>query len=169
MGNTDKNMDYWVKNLNLTAHKEGGYFKEVLRSDTTMETPRGARFYYTSIYFLLTHNNPSHFHRIQSDEVWYYHAGSPLTVHVLHPDGVYEKILVGPNIDNGEVLQAVVPKNVIFGSSVEVEGSFSVVSCMCSPGFDYRDFELFTKSELISQYPNHDAIINKLAYDKIPS
>ncbi|KAH9586156.1 Cupin domain of unknown function DUF985 [Trypanosoma melophagium] len=164
-----KSVDYWVKNLDLSPHPEGGYFRQVLCSDAMMSTPRGERMHYTSIYFLLTHNNPSHFHRIQSDEVWYHHAGSPLTVHVLHPDGVYEKILLGPNVDKGEVLQAVVPKNVIFGSSVEIEGGYSVVSCMCSPGFEYKDFELFTKRELISQYPKHEAIINKLAYERISS
>ena len=69
----------------------------------------------------------------------------------------------------GEVLQAVVPKNVIFGSSVEEKDGFSLVSCMVSPGFDYHDFELFTQKELLKDYPNHSGIIKKLAYFELPS
>jgi predicted cupin superfamily sugar epimerase len=40
--------------------------------------------------------------------------------------------------------------------------SFSLVSCMVSPGFDFRDFVLFEENELISMYPNHAEIIKKL-------
>ncbi|MEG0783241.1 cupin domain-containing protein, partial [Carnobacterium sp.] len=67
-----------------------------------------------------------------------------------------------------EVLQAVVPKNVIFGSSIEENGDFAVVSCMVSPGFDFKDFELFTQAELLLNYPKHQEIIKKLAYKELP-
>ncbi|RNF11620.1 cupin [Trypanosoma rangeli] len=163
----NKNIQYWVDYLRLQPHPEGGFFAEVLRSNEVMKTNRGDRSYYTSIYFLLTHENPSRFHRIKSDEVWYYHAGAPLTVHILHPSGTHEIINVGPNVEKGEVLQAVVPKGVIFGSSVEVPGAFAVVGCMCSPGFDYADFELFTKDHLTSLYPQQKEIIDRLAYDTL--
>ncbi|KEG06529.1 cupin [Trypanosoma grayi] len=164
----NKEAHCWIDKLGLLPHREGGFFKEVLRSNDVVETDRGSRAYYTSIYFLLTHGGPSHFHSIQSDEVWYYHAGAPLTVHILHPNGGYEAIKVGPNADKGEVLQAVVPKGRIFGSSVETEGGYSVASCMCSPGFDYADFKLYTKDELLPLFPNAKNVIEQLAYDKIP-
>ena len=98
---------------------------------------------YTSIYFLLTSNDISHLHRIKSDELWYYHAGSPLTIHIIDENGVYKEIKLGLNLDKGEVPQALVPKNSIFGSSVMDEDTFSLVGCMVSPGFDYKDFEFF--------------------------
>ncbi|EOI00153.1 hypothetical protein UAW_00167 [Enterococcus haemoperoxidus ATCC BAA-382] len=164
-----KNQNYWIKHLKLVPHPEGGYFKQVLKSEHYLNvTSEKVRPYYTSIYFLLTQGNPSHFHRLASDEVWYYHSGSALSIHLLHPNGQYEKIQLGTDIVKGEVLQAVVPKNVIFGSSVEENGEFSLVSCMVSPGFDYQDFELFTKQQLHTLYPDHQDIIDQLAYDQLP-
>lgn len=58
------------------------------------------------------------------------------------------------------------PAGVIFGSSVE-EG-YALVSCTVVPGFDFADFKLFTKKELLKDFPKHEAIINKLAYDELP-
>ncbi|EOL49366.1 cupin domain-containing protein [Enterococcus caccae] len=165
----EKNQDYWISQLGLEAHPEGGYFKQVLRSTQSLQVAFDKkRPYYTSIYFLLTNDNPSHFHRLTSDEVWYYHSGSALSIHLLYPDGEYEIIQLGADLENGEVLQAVVPKDVIFGSSIENGGEFALVSCMVSPGFDYQDFELFTKTQLIARYPDHKEIIEQLAYDQLP-
>lgn len=163
----NKNIDYWIKNLNLAPHPEGGYFIETTKSDRTIDLPQGTRALYTSIIFLLTANNPSHFHRLTSDETWFYHAGDPLTVHCILPDGHYEAIKIGPNIEQGEQLSYTVPKNTIFGSSVDT--GFSIVSCVVSPGFDYRDFELFTQQDLLSQYPQHAQVIQALAYQEIPN
>jgi len=162
--------DYWIQQLALEPHPEGGYFKQVLCAEQQLLTDNQVkRPYYTSIYFLLTAENPSHFHRLSSDEVWYYHAGAALTIHLLYPNGQYETIVLGTQLDKGQVLQAVVPKQVIFGSTVEYPGTFAVVSCMVSPGFDYEDFQLFTKQELVSHYPQHQFIIDQLAYEELPA
>ena len=129
----------------------------------------GERKLYTSIYFLLTSNDVSHFHRLKYDELWYYHAGgSALTIHVIDEDGGYKEIKLGLDLDNREVPQALVPKNSIFGSSVMDEDTFSLVGCMVSPGFEFQDFELFTQVDLLSKYPEHKDVIVKLAYEKIP-
>ncbi|MEI5989623.1 hypothetical protein A5881_001116 [Enterococcus termitis] len=165
----ERKQDYWIKQLELEPHPEGGYFRQVLRCEQTLQTSDNTiRPYYTSIYFLLTKGNPSHFHRLASDEIWYYHSGSALSIHLLYPNGQYEQIQLGMDLEKGEVLQAVVPKNVIFGSSIEGNGEFALVSCMVSPGFDYQDFELFTKKQLNVLYPAHQNIIEQLAYDRLP-
>jgi uncharacterized protein len=52
----------------------------------------------------------------------------------------------------------------IFGSSVMERDTCSLVGCMVSPGFEFRDFELFTQDELLEKYPQHQEIIMKLAY-----
>lgn len=155
--------NYWIEKLELTAHQEGGYYHQVLKSPTTYEGPEqviGVRALYTSIYFLLTDENPSRFHRLTADEVWYFHEGAPLTIHLLHPDGRYETIQLGKDIEAGQQLQAVVPKNVIFGSSVETD--YALVSCMVAPGFEYEDFELFKRADLLATYPEHADIITRL-------
>ena len=61
-------MNGWIKKLQLKPHSEGGYFVETSRSDETISLPRGRRALFTSIIFLLNADNPSHFHRLSSDE-----------------------------------------------------------------------------------------------------
>ncbi|KAK6459992.1 cupin family protein [Scheffersomyces coipomensis] len=156
----------WIKYYDLEGHPEGGYFKQtgastqIIKSSTGLQVPL-----YTNIIFLLEDKNPSNFHQIKSNEVWYFHNGSPLTVHCIYPDtGKYEKIMLGRDITKGEVFQYEVPAGVIFGSSVE-EG-FAIVSCMVAPGFDFREFKLFNEHELLETYPQHKDIIKKLTPKK---
>jgi predicted cupin superfamily sugar epimerase len=149
-----------IKQLNLQAHPEGGFYAETYRA--TEKCLNDTRNLSTSIYFLLRSEDVSHFHRIKSDEIWYYHAGSPLLVHSIDSEGNYTTQKVGMNLENGEVPQYCVPKNTIFGSTVLEENSFSLVSCSVSPGFDFQDFELFERETLLSQFPKHAEIIVKL-------
>jgi predicted cupin superfamily sugar epimerase len=165
---------YYVSKLGLEPHPEGGYYKRTFESGERASDQEltvdfeGKRKLYTSIYFLLTSNDVSHFHRLKSDELWYYHAGSPLTIHVIDENGEYKEMKLGLDLDKGEVPQALVPKNSIFGSSVMDKDTFSLVGCMVSPGFEFQDFELFTQDDLLSKYPKYKDIIMKLAYEIIP-
>ena len=162
-----KNAQYYIDNLNMVAHPEGGYYVSSFRAEEGIQTRNVERPIYTSIYFLLRSQDISHFHRLKSDELWYYHGGSPLTVHMIYEDGTYEAKKLGLNISGGETPQVLVPKNTIFGSSVDEENTFSLVGCMVSPGFDFADFELFTQAELTKQYPQHEEIISKMALTEI--
>lgn len=156
----------WVKKLHLEPHIEGGYFRKIYESEQVAKNIEGAeQKTYTSIYFLLEHLNSSHFHRLTVDEIWYFHAGNPLTIHMIHPNGDYETIALGIDLPDGPRLQYRVPAGVIFGSSVETTDGFSVVSCMCAPGFTYEDFELFSTKELVKDYPKHEKIIERLTRD----
>lgn len=167
-------VDFWISNLGLEPHPEGGFFRGTFSSEERVSDEQlsvryeGKRKLYTSIYFLLTSENISHFHRLKSDELWYFHAGSSLTVHVIHEDGSYEELKLGLNVEEGEVLQALVPKNSIFGSSVMEKDSFALVGCMVSPGFEFQDFEMFTQDDLLAKYPQHREIILKMAYEQLP-
>lgn len=155
-----------IEQMQLQPHPEGGYYRSTLRADDTLTLERGERPLYTSIYFLLRSQDISHFHRLQSDEIWYYHGGSALTIHMIHPDGTYEAQKLGLNVDVGERPQIIVKKNTIFGSSVDEENTFGLVGCMVAPGFDFVDFELFTQQQLLAQYPQHEAVIKKMAYEQ---
>ena len=148
-----------IEKLELLPHPEGGFYKETYRSNETIASAN--RQLMTSIYFLLTSNNVSKFHRIKSDEIWFFHSGSPLIVHVLDEKGHTEN-LVGLDIQKGELPQFMVPKNTIFGSSVRGENSYSLVSCVVAPGFDFADFELFTKEDLLPLFPLQEEIIAQL-------
>lgn len=154
-----KEITYWVEKLEMLPHPEGGFYKETYRSEQSI--PGTNRQLMTGIYFLLTSDNVSRFHRIKSDEMWFYHAGSPLIVHTLDENG-HTQNHVGLDFEAGQQPQFLVPKYTIFGSSVLLEDSYSLVSCVVAPGFDFADFELFSKEELLPLFPAHKAIIERL-------
>lgn len=162
-----KDANYYINHLGLDQHPEGGFYKSSFTSSEEINAFGTKRSLFTNIYFLLGSEDISHFHRLKSDEVWYYHAGSPLLVHVIDEEGNYHEMKVGLDIENGEKPQVIVPKNSIFGSSVIEKGTYSLVGCMVSPGFDFEDFELFTQDELLTDYPKHEKIIKRLAYKTI--
>lgn len=154
-----------VKSLNLFPHPEGGFYKEVYRSQNTIsKTALNSNFnsdrsYCTSIYFLLTSDNFSGFHRIKQDEIWNFYEGSPLLVHVIDKEGIYTCHEIGMDISNGLFPQLVVPAGAWFASSVKNENDYSFVGCTVAPGFDFEDFELADRSKLIEKYPEHKEVI----------
>lgn len=159
-----KTAEEWIHDLQLEAHPEGGYFRQTDRSPDNY-TRKGKELpLYTTIYFLLTPDSPSHFHQLSSDEIWFYHAGEPLTVHSLHEDESYSAVSLG--LQPNQHLHYTVKAGTIFGSSVEK--GYSIVSCAVVPGFDFSDFKLFTQTELLTHYPKHSTIIKKLAYETLP-
>ena len=108
-----KTKEEWIEELALEPHVEGGYFRQTYKAIETVELPDGRiRSLSTSILFLLTNQNPSHFHLLSSDEIWYYHFGHALTVHMIHPNGTYEAVEIGPG--EGQKLQFTVPAGVVF-------------------------------------------------------
>ncbi|WP_323120546.1 cupin domain-containing protein [Burkholderia alba] len=166
--NGDKTQSFWIRKLGLIPHIEGGYFKYEFGSGTLRKTAHGAeRKDYSGIYFMVTHDSPSRFHEMKSDEIWYYHAGAPLTMHVIDENGEYHTTRIGPDPDRGEVLSVVMRAGWIFGSSVDA-GDYGLVSCLVVPGYDDADYRLVTQAELLKTYPAHRDIIMKMAYRVLP-
>ena len=160
--------ELWIDALGLSPHPEGGYFKEVYRSPE-MSEPAGLPERYgepralgTSIYFLLRSEDVSKLHRLRSDEIWHFYAGTPLTLHILTPDGNYRTDLLGNDPGRGENLQVCVNRFHWFGATVNREESYSLVGCTMAPGFDFDDFELGEREELLSRYPEHEELISRL-------
>ena len=156
-----------VDQLDLMPHPEGGFFKEVYRSNQLISQSAlagfsGDRNFCTSIYFLLTSENFSAFHRIKQDEIWHFYKGSPLLVHVIYPNGRYVCHEVGMHIETGQFPQLTVPAGCWFASSVKEKDSYSFVGCTVAPGFDFDDFELAKEEELMREYPQHSRIISEL-------
>jgi predicted cupin superfamily sugar epimerase len=162
------NARFWIEKLGLDKHPEGGFFRETYRSEGSIpecvlsRDREGARSFSTAIYFLLYELDFSAFHRIRSDELWHFYAGSRLHIHVIDPQGDYQMIRLGDNPENGETFQAVVRAGCWFGAELADTRSFALVGCTVAPGFDYRDFEMAGRTELLNRFPLHSAIINKL-------
>ena len=153
-----KSAEYYIKNLDMEKHIEGGYFK---KSFISVDEVRNDKKLWSSIYFLLKTGEVSNFHRLKSDELWYYHDGEALTIYMISPEGELITSQLGNNIEKGERPQVLVPKGYIFGSAMNNDG-YALVGCMVSPAFEYKDFELFEREYLLNLYPEHKEIILKL-------
>jgi predicted cupin superfamily sugar epimerase len=160
--------EYFIKKLNLQKHPEGGYFCEVYRSDEETKSEHlpgrygGARNHSTSIYFLLTADEFSAFHRIKSDETWHFYEGAAVTLHMINEKGNYSSVKVGSNSENDEVFQFTIPNGVWFAAEVAEPDSYALVGCTVAPGFHYDDFELGKRDEMLKQFHNSKDLITRL-------
>lgn len=162
-----KDASYWIHKLKLEPHPEGGFYLQTYKADQVL--PRealpqfpGPRAVSTAIYFLLEGKNFSAFHRLRSDELWHFYVGGPLVVHVIDEQGRYSEIQLGTDSEAGQVLQAVVKAGCWFASRLRDSNSYALVGCTVAPGFDFEDFELAKRKELIARYPQHEELIKKL-------
>ena len=165
--NTKENL---IEALDLLPHPEGGYYKEVYRSEGSIpatalpEAYDGNRNYATSIYFLLTSDSFSAFHKINQDEIWHFYDGAPIRLHVISKDGKYTYHIIGRDIVLGQVPQLVVQGGDWFAAEVVGDDTYAFVGCTVSPGFDFKDFVMPSSKELIELFPEHTAIITRLTH-----
>jgi uncharacterized protein len=158
----------WIDRLELRRHPEGGWFRETYRSEETIVRaalpPRfaGDRAFSTAIYFLLQGEDFSALHRIHQDEIWHFYDGSSVTVHVIDLEGSYSTIRVGKDLSAGDLPQAVVKAGCLFGATVDERESYALCGCTVAPGFDFADFTMPSRDELLRRYPHHGPIIEKL-------
>jgi hypothetical protein len=162
-----KPAEYWIRHLQLSQHPEGGFYRETYRASEKISASSlpsrfsGDRSFSTSIYFLLRSQDRSMFHKIKSDELWHFHAGSHLTLYILDKGELTTKVL-GPDLEKGDSLQIVIPANAWFGAKVEQPNSYTLSGCTVAPGFDFADFELADQAQLLSQFPDQAEIIREL-------
>ncbi len=165
---TERTAKYWIENLQLSKHPEGGFFKEVYRSKEIISKKHlplrysSFRSFSTSIYFLLENDDFSAFHRLKSDEIWHFYDGSQLLLYIIDQSGKLTTVKVGNNPHQDEKLQVTIPKGCWFAAEVAVKNSYSLLGCTVSPGFDFDDFELGSRSVLIKKYPEQSDLINRL-------
>ena len=162
---------FWIEQLSLKAHPEGGFYSETYRSDETIPQEAlpsryaSAHSFSTAIYFLLRSQDISAFHRITSDELWFFHTGSPVQVHFLGQEGI-QSFVLGPNVQKGQRFQLLVPKGTWFGAEVLEKESYTLVSCTVAPGFAFEDFELASRHDLLVKFPSNKDIIERLTQDR---
>ncbi|QSS96776.1 cupin domain-containing protein [Psychroflexus sp. ALD_RP9] len=157
-----------IEQLQLEKHPEGGYYKETYRSKITIKNESlpseftSVRSASTCIYFMLTSEEFSAFHKVNQDEIWHFYLGSRILLHMISPQGKYSKIKIGTDFSNGEIPQFVVPAQHWFAAEVTQPKSFALVGCTVAPGFDFKDFKLAKRKELQQKFPKHQALISRL-------
>lgn len=161
------NAEYWIRKLGLVPHPEGGYYREAYRSEEATRTGRlgrlpGDRPISTAIYFLLNGDQVSRLHRLRSDEIWHFYAGSSLSIHSIGDRGEYACLKLGIDVEHGQHPQAVVKAGHWFGATVDRPELYTLVGCTVAPGFDFGDLELADREQLVRLYPQHRSIIDRL-------
>jgi len=147
---------------------EGGYYVETYRcAEKIAQAALPARYtneknFSTAILYLLTPDTFSALHRLRSDEIFHFYLGDPVTMLQLHRDRTSEIITLGRDIMNGQRVQATVPKNCWQGYFLNEGGKFALMGCTAAPGFEFADFELGRREELLKQYPTQRDLILKL-------
>lgn len=127
--------------LDLLPHPEGGWFRETWRTSTPVQAHGGERATATGIYFLLGALEESMWHAVRSDELWLWHRGGPLELTLRGDDGQENTVVLGPDVEQGQVPQALVPGGV-WQSARPARDQEVLVSCVVSPGFDPADFSV---------------------------
>lgn len=149
-----------VRALGLAPHPEGGFFRETFRSPTVVPGPGGApRAASTAILYLLAADDFSAWHRVRSDEAWHHYAGGPLELHRLDDEG-HRVELLGSPVD-GFRPQAVIPAGQ-WQAARPAGDAWSLCGCTVAPGFDFADFEMPDRAELLARFAGHAAIIASL-------
>lgn len=155
-----------IEKLNLATHPEGGLYRESYRGEKLIALDKGKkRNTATAIYYLLKDTDKSHFHKVYSDELWFFHQGEPLEIFMITDDGKIEMKTLGNRLDLGEEPQVIINANIWFAARVKNEKGFTLVSCVVAPGFDFSDFELGNKNELIKLFPGIKAEIEQLSIE----
>jgi hypothetical protein len=147
------NAKTYIEKLHLEPHPEGGYYRQVFGNDETGEKP------VSTIYYMLTANDMSAFHRLHNMvEIWYFHAGEPLNIYVIDPDGT----LTVHQLSEQDEMQVVIHPEQWFAADIPSKRGFCLVGCAVGPAFRFENFELAKKDELLKLYPQHGALIERM-------
>ena len=149
-----------IQLLGLAPHPEGGHFAEIFRAPlaVTSAVHAGGRAASTAIYFLLQTGELSALHRVRSDEVWHHYAGDALDLHAFSAAS-HVRHRLGNDLARGERPLAVIPAGVWQAARVEAaQGTshgYALCGCTVAPGFDFIDFELPSREEMLTKLAAH--------------
>lgn len=144
-----------INTLGLERHIEGGYFRRSYESEFSLNTANGKRHLLTSIYYLLSDDEPiGHFHQNRSDILHFFHAGSAIDYYILSPAGQLQITTLGPDPGLGHQFQLLV-KSGSWKASQLRDGEYALISEAVSPGFDFADMRLADAEFMQAEFPQH--------------
>ncbi len=149
-----------IETYRLAPHPEGGWFREFHRSGRSVGPLPGfpgTRPAVTAIYFLLTRETFSAFHRLRSEEIWVHLAGAPLSLVLLGPGAC--RLRLASAADGGPPA-IVVPPGAL--QAARTGGAYALVACVVAPGFEFADFEVPAREALLREFPEHAELIRGL-------
>ena len=120
---------------------EGGMWAQTLKDENS-----------TAIYYLLTKNNFSAMHKLESVEVYHYYAGAPAKMLLLDSSGKVEEPVLGSDLDSGHRPQIIVEPGVWQGS--KTTGEWTLLGTTMAPPYSQEMFQLADREELLKGWPD---------------
>jgi predicted cupin superfamily sugar epimerase len=144
--------------LGLERHPTCGFVrlsftsKQMLSAGALPAPLADARPLGSALYFMVTQAAPVRLHRIRNDQLYHYHLGDPIEVLMLHSSGSADRIVVGPDLGSGQLVQLLIPGNTFHAARLIGDGWFLGASTEW-PGVVPADVEMANLDELCAQYP----------------
>ena len=157
--NNDLNADEILKLLDLQPNATCGFVRVSFVSKHAIgkgglpapfedQRPLGS-----ALYFMITTVAPVRLHRIRNDQLYHYYLGDPIETILLHSDGSFEKIIVGPDLRVGQRLQLLIPGNTFHTARLLGRQRWFLGASTEWPGVIPADVELGQLEELANKYP----------------
>jgi uncharacterized protein len=159
----------WVSRLGMTSIDLGGWFSSAMGSDETLAPAglpqrfAGSRAVYSSNWYLLEGGHVLRLHRLNQDELWFFHEGASIDLHIFSETG-YRSVSLGHEVDNGQSYNGCAPHSTWFGAEVQAPG-FALASCSLSPGWappDSTQADSTAIAELCRRFPAQQELIGRL-------
>jgi len=93
--------------------------------------------------------------------VWHHYGGDPVEIHMIAPSGDHRVTILGPDVRRGERPQILVPAGTL-QAAIPRGPRFALCGCTVTPGFDFTDFEMPTRGELVARFPRYEQVIRSL-------
>jgi uncharacterized protein len=145
-----------IKTFNLIPlPEEGGFYNETYRSSLRTKTANGERCSSTAIYYLLSPSDFSALHRVKHDEIFHFYLGDPVNMLMIDKSGKSKTVVLGNDFKAGQTPQVIVPAGIWQGCRIkDTKIGWSLLGTTVSPGFEFVDFELGKRNELIAAHPH---------------
>ncbi|MBI4242506.1 MAG: cupin domain-containing protein [Planctomycetes bacterium] len=141
---------------------EGGFYRETyksnvqgLLSDSFGNGSKKPKQFSSAIYYMVTPDEFSSFHRLKSDEIFHFYAGDLIEMVQIDQNGNLTRILFGSNVLSGAIPQVLVPCGVWQAIRLQEGGRWALMGTTVSPAFEFEDFELGNRERMISEFPEH--------------
>lgn len=145
---------------------------DILASYDWFDHPDGPKFvethrnaYRTSGHWLFLPGVFSSFHKVlNNEELWLIHIGR-LLIQILDPNGVHHTLHLGTDLAAGERPVITVPVGYWQAAEIPTGIPFAFGTNVCAPPFSFDEFRNGPREGLLSEFPEHFDLINRLTRD----
>jgi len=129
-----------IEQLNLAPHPEGGYYRRTYCHDKGTS----GRAYASSIYYLIEQRSFALWHRVDADELWFWHAGAPAIIETGAETKADASHVMGMDLAAGQKPQLVIQGDT--WQRVRSTGDWTLFSSVVSPEFTFETLDLHMES-----------------------